>query len=175
MIQRVCNHMAVLVVGGFVGAVLTAAWIGLGQGVQVHATATHGVDNFAIATGFVDDGVEALYFLDFLTGDLSAVVISRRNATFDARYEYNVQSDFGVTTKNPKYLMVTGLAPLPRGRRNTQLGSSLIYIAEATSGQVYSYALPWNSSISAAGKLQSGPFINMGGGSIRSTFVRDAE
>lgn len=175
MVQRICNHLALLVVGACVGAVLTSAWLGFGRGVTVQATATDGVDNFAIATGFVDDGVEALYFLDFLTGDLSAVVISRRNGNFDARYEYNVQADFGATTQNPKYLMVTGIAALPRGRRNTQLGKSLIYIAEATSGQVYAYALPWNSTASAAGQLQSGSFILMGGGSIRSTFVRDAD
>ena len=38
----------------------------------LHATATHGLDKFAIATGLVDDSVEALYFLDFLTGDMRA-------------------------------------------------------------------------------------------------------
>ena len=180
MVQKICNHAAVLVIGLFLGGLLMTSWVGSSwvgswPAEQVHATATQGSGNFAIATGFVDDGVEALYFLDFLTGDLRAVVMSRRTAEFDAFFEYNVQQDFGRTSKNPKFLMVTGLVDLPRGRGTTQLGSSLIYIAEATSGQVFSYALPWNSSLYAAGKPQTGGFINMGGGSIRTTFVRDEE
>lgn len=178
MVQRWCNHAAVLIVGLFVGVVLTAFWNGLswnGPGTLVHATATQGQNNFAIATGFVDEGVEALYFLDFITGDLRAIVISRRTGQFNAVFEYNVQQDFGGLSKNPKYLMVTGLADLPRGSRNTQFGNSLIYIAEATSGQVFAYALPWDSSASAAGRPQRNQFINLGGGSMRSTFIRDAE
>ncbi|MCH2113668.1 MAG: hypothetical protein MK171_01970 [Pirellulales bacterium] len=175
MVQRLCNHGAVLVLGFFFGVVLTAAGLGVGQGTVVGATATQGVDNFAIATGFVDAGVEALYFLDFITGDLRAVIISRRTGQFDAVYEYNVQRDFGTPIKNPKYLMVTGLADLPRGERNAKLGNSLIYIAEASSGKLFSYALPWDSSAAAGGRPQGGSFIPMGGGSMRSTFVRDAE
>ena len=175
MFQRICNHLAVLVVGLFLGGVIAVSWFGCWPALQVQATSTHGANNFAIATGFVDEGVEALYFLDFLTGDLRAVIINRRTAAFDAFFEYNVQKDFGLTSKNPNYLMVTGLVDLPRGRANTQLGGSLIYIAEAKSAQVYAYGLPWNSSLYAAGKPQTGGFINMGGGPIRTTFVRDAE
>jgi len=172
MVDRFCNQAAMMVLGLFVGVVLSAGWFGMGETRPAYATATQGVDNFAIATGFIDEGIEALYFLDFLTGDLRAAVISRKTGTFTAFFEYNIQRDFGAT-KSPKYLMVTGLVDLPRGRGNSQLGQSLIYIAEATSGQVYAYALPWNSSLHAAGKPQSGGFINLGGGSIRTTFVRD--
>ncbi len=175
MRQHRWNQGGVLVLGILLGVLLAVALLGLGPGVRVEATATQGVDNFAIATGFVDAGVEALYFLDFITGDLRAVIISRRTAEFDALYEYNIQSDFGTQIKNPKYLMVTGRADLPRGQRSTQLGKSLVYIAEATTGQMYAYALPWDSSASAAGKPQSGKFIPLGGGLIRSTFIRDAE
>ena len=82
MLQRVCNHAALLVLGIFVGMVVSVGWYGLGQGGQVQATATHGEANFAIATGFVDPELEAFYFLDFLTGDLRAAVISRRTAAF---------------------------------------------------------------------------------------------
>jgi len=175
MVQRFCNQAAVWVLGVFVGVVLTAAGLGVGQGVRVEATATHGVDNFAIATGFVDQKVEALYFLDFLTGELRAVTISRHTGQFDSLYQYNVQRDFGEEIKNPRYLLVTGRGLLPRGSRNTQLAASLVYVAEATTGQVYAYAMPWDSSANAARQPQSGQFIPMGGGSMRSTFIRDAE
>lgn len=173
MFQRVCNHAAVLIVGGAIGAVLMAAWHGVAPIVPVQATATHGDQNFAVATGFVDNGIEAFYFLDFLTGDLRAAVVNRRNGEFNAFFEHNVQADFGAISQNAKYLMVTGQADLPRGRGATQIGSSLIYIAEASSGQVFAYALPFNSSTNAAGKAQRGGFLRLAGGSFRTTFVRD--
>jgi len=171
MLQRICNHAALLVLGVCLGVVVTVLWQGTGKGVTVHATATQGESNFSIATGFVANGIEGLYFLDFLTGDLRAMVISRRTGRFDGFFEYNVQNDFG-QVKNPKYLMVTGEIDLPRGS-GRQLASGLVYIAEATTGQVYAYALPFDSSTSSAGKRQTGDFILVDGGPVRTTFVRD--
>ena len=175
MWQRICNHAAMLVLGVFVGMALTAGWLGLGQGISVDAMATHGETNFAIATGYVDNGIEAFYFLDFLTGDVRAAVISRRTGEFSALFEYNVQADFGSQTKNPKYLMVTGEVGLPRMRKGPQLGSALVYVAEASSGQVFAYALPWSSAMTAAGKPYSGSLLRVAGGSFRTTFIRDEE
>jgi len=149
------NHAAMMVLGMFVGALLAAGWFGVGQPQVVHATATHGEGNFAIATGPAAGGIEAFYFLDFLTGDLRAAVVSRRTGEFSALFEYNVQGDFE-DTKNPKYLMVTGLADLPRGRGNSQLGNSLIYIAEATTGQVNAYVPLANSSGPVLSMLPAG-------------------
>jgi len=70
-------------------------------------------------------------------------------------------------------LMVTGLADLPRGSGSNQLGSSLIYVAEATSGKVCAYALPFNSSLNAAGKPQREGLILVESGLFRTTIVRD--
>ena len=173
MFERICNHAAMMVLGVFVGAVVAAAWVGVGQGTHVQATATHGESNFAIATGPADNGLEAFYFLDFLTGDLRAAVVSRRTGKFTSMFERNVQADFGGISKNPKYLMVTGLADLPRGSGSSQLGSSLIYVAEATSGKVCAYALPFNSSLNAAGKVQREGLILVESGSFRTTAVRE--
>jgi len=177
------NQAAMVVFGLIAGAVLMAAWHGVGQnsrpsvplswGTQVQATATHGEGNFAIATGFVDDSIEAFYFLDFLTGDLRAAAVSRRTGKFVAFFQRNIQQDFTGSAKNPKYLMVTGMANIPRGRSNTQVGNSLIYIAEASSGEVAAYALPWNSSLNAKGEGQRGGFVPLARGSFRTTFVRD--
>jgi hypothetical protein len=173
MLQRFCNHAALLVLGIFVGVVLSVGWFGIRQGVAIHATATHGEDNFAIATGFVDLEIEAFYFLDFLTGDLRAAVVSRRTGEFVAFFEKNILEDFAGTTKNPKYLMVTGMANIPRGSAAFQPGKSLIYIAEATTGMVNAYALPWNSSLNNKGEPQQGAFVKVAGGSFRTAFVRD--
>ena len=173
MLQKFCNHAALVIVGVFCGGLLAVCWFGVGQPQFVHATATHGESNFAIATGAADGDIEALYFLDFLTGDLRAAVVNRRNAGFAAFFERNIMDDFGGISKNPKYLMVTGQANLPRGRGPTQLGNSLIYIAEASSGQVCAYALPFSTSLNTAGKQQRGGFELVASGTFRTTFVRD--
>jgi hypothetical protein len=173
MVQRVCNHTALLVVGMVMGAALTAGWHGLTTTPKAHAVATHGSDNFAIATGLIDNQIEALYFLDFLTGDLRATIINRRNATFSSFFEYNILGDFQGIGDPPRFLMVTGAADLPQGRAGTQIGKSLIYIAEATTGQVAAYVLPFNSTLHASGAPQRGSFVRVASGSFRSAFVRD--
>jgi len=174
MTQKLCNHAAMLVLGLFAGAVLMAAYNGVGPATQVHATATHGEGNFAIATGLIDDNnLEAFIFLDFLTGDLRAAAVSRRTGEFVAFFERNIAQDFGTIGKNPKYLMVTGIADLPRGRAALQVAPSLIYIAEATSGEVSAYAMLWNSTLNNKGEKQRGEFKKLAGGSFRTTFVRD--
>ena len=54
---------------------------------------------------------EAVYFLDFLTGNLSAVVLGRQGNGFTAFYQYNVLNDLGVDpARNPRFMMVTGMA-----------------------------------------------------------------
>ncbi|MEQ8212080.1 MAG: hypothetical protein RH917_19935 [Lacipirellulaceae bacterium] len=173
--QGLVNTLALFIVGGATGMGAMAFWSGQFGSTQVKATASQGEDNFAIATGLVDQGIEAFYFLDYLTGDLRAAVISRRTGKFTAFYEYNIQADFGTQAQSPKYLMVTGLADLPGGRGNARLGSSLIYIAEATSGQVFAYALPFNSSMNAKGAPQKGQFVLVDGGPFRTAFVRGEE
>jgi hypothetical protein len=49
----------------------------------------------------------------------------------------------------------------------------LIYVAEASSGQVAAYALPFNSTLNAAGAPQVGTFIRVAHGSFRDVYVRD--
>ena len=59
--------------------------------------------------------VEAVYFLDFLTGDLRAAALSKQTGKFHAFYQYNVNNDLGVdASKSPRYMMVTGVADLRR-------------------------------------------------------------
>lgn len=162
-------------IGAVVGLVIGLNVRGIWPNIPLHATATHGFDNFAIATGLIDNEIEALYFLDFLTGDLKAAVLNQRTGDFGAMFHYNVAKDFaGVAgAKNPRYLMVTGEANIPRGKAGYQLGMSAIYIAEANSAQLVAYLLPWNSSLHAAGKPQQGQFVPVGRLQLRTAFVRD--
>ena len=141
----------------------------------LHATATDRYETFAMATGFVDDGIEAVYFLDFLTGDLRAAVLSKQMPMqFNAFFQRNILTDLGVDpSKNPRYLMVTGMSDVPRGGSQTRLSSSVVYVAEITTGQVAAYAIPWNSARHSAGQISSGVLMPVATTRFRTAAVRD--
>lgn len=164
-----------LTIGVVLGLVVGLNIQGLWPNVPLHATATHGLDRFAIATGLVDDTVEAIYFLDFLTGDMRAAVINPKTGKFNAYFTRNIASDFGAITKNPRYLMVTGFADMPRGRANFQFAKSIVYVAEASTGQVAAYAIPWNSSAFAAGRPIQNEIRALDIVPFRTAIVRDEQ
>jgi hypothetical protein len=158
-----------IVIGLVVGLNIQGIW----PSVPLHATATHGLDKFAIATGLVDDRVEALYFLDYLTGDLRAAVIDPKTGKFNSFFTRNIAADFGGAGRAMGYLLVTGSANMPRGTANFQYAQSIVYVADATTGQVAAYTIPWNSSMQAAGKTQYGEFQPLDVQAFRTAFVRD--
>ncbi len=113
--------------------------------IPLHAVATDRTDTYIIATGLLDSDVEAVFFLDCLTGDLFAAVPGKATGGFTALYRYNVLKDLQVDpAKNPHFLMVTGLADLRTGSYRAYSGSSVVYVAETTSGKVVAYAVPWD-------------------------------
>jgi hypothetical protein len=158
-----------IVIGLVVGLNVACLW----PNIPLHAVATHGVDKFAIATGLVDDSVEALYFLDFLTGDMRAAVINPKTGKFNSFYTRNIMADFGGAGRNSGYLLVTGFADMPRGTANFQFAKSIVYVAEASTAQVAAYTIPWNSSKQAAGVTQYGEFQPLDVKPFRTTFIRD--
>ena len=83
--------------------------------------ATNSNDALIIATGEIDTGVEGVFTLDLLTGELRGAVLNPARAKFVAKYAYpSVAKDFEAA-KNPKFLMVTGIGEIraesrrPRG------------------------------------------------------------
>jgi hypothetical protein len=144
--------------------------------VPVQATATQGQESFAIATGEVDDNVEALYFLDFLTGQLKAAVLNPRNGKFTAFYTYDrVFEDLGINLKeikNPKFLMVTGVTDMRRGSGVNKLGKGVIYITELTSGKIGAYSIPFNPTMFAALKTINDHLIPLDAVPSRTVAVR---
>jgi len=135
-----------------------AAWLGIGIVIglvigvvlphaPLHATATDRQDTFAIATGVVDDGIEAVYMLDFLTGDLRAAVLNPNTRTFSSTFHRPLGPDLKVEQgKNPRYLMVSGAVDL-RGAGGGQFGNSALYVAELSSGNMGVYTLPWSQGV----------------------------
>lgn len=169
------SRPAWLVAGVVLGLVVGLNGSGVWPSIPLHATATQGLDKFAIATGLVDDTVEAIYFLDFLTGDLWAAVINPKTGKFNALYRRNIANDFGTVNAGARYLIVTGFADMPRGRANFQYAKSIVYIAEASSAKVAAYTIPWNSAAQAAGKPQQYEFVPLDSAQFRTTFVRDEQ
>ena len=150
------NRFAWLAVGLMIGFVLS----GLLPRAPIHAVSTDRIDTFAIATGPVDSEFEAVYFLDFLTGDLRAAVLGKNAGAFTAFFNYNVIQDLGVDpTKNPKFLMVTGMASLRRGGSRLQPSLSVVYVAEVTTGNVAAYVIPWSPAMHNANQPMVQPMV----------------
>jgi hypothetical protein len=56
----------------------------------------------------------------------------------------NVATSLGIdVTKNPRYLLVSGVANFRRGAGQQQMGNSVLYVAELTSGKVAAFGIPW--------------------------------
>jgi len=133
------------------GLVLGLACGGFLPQAPLHAVATDHTDNFAIATGAVDDELEAIYFLDFLTGSLKCAVLSTSTGKFTSAFEALVLDDLGVkANQNPKFMMVTGAAGLRRQGGQMQPGNSVVYVAETTTGRVAAYAVPWTRGLATS-------------------------
>ena len=152
--------LIVLAIGMLGGMVLSGLW----PQSPLYAVATDRIESFAMATGYVEPDIEAVYFLDFLTGDLSAVVLGKQRGTWSGFFYTNVSADLGIDQqKNPKYMMVTGTAYLRRaGGSRQQPSNAMCYVAEVTTGKVAAYAIPWASSMYSAGQPQKGQLVPMG-------------
>lgn len=140
----------------------------------LHAVATDAGDTFSIATGPIDDEVEGLFTLDFLTGILQCLVINPRSAEWST-FTYNVLGDLGVKPggKASQLLMVTGSwSTRVLGGGAARPADSVVYVADVTSGNIGVYAVPWNRSIPATGRVQGGELVRIGLGKARSIVER---
>lgn len=141
---------------------------------KLQAYATHGADTFAMATGPIDEDSEGLYVLDYLTGELHCFVMNPRTGKFGGDFKHNVWVDLGTPkTKNTKYVMVTGAANFARGGSTARPAASVLYVADAVTGAIAAYNIPWDRAASASGRSQSGGFMKLDFGSGRNIKIRD--
>ncbi len=112
----------------------------------LHAVATDSGETFSMATGYISEGVEGVFFLDFLTGELQCLVLSNSPAQPSGYYKYNVTQELGgeVGAKSPRYLMVTGTSLLRGGGGALRPSDCLVWVADASTGKFAAYAVPWN-------------------------------
>lgn len=142
----------------------------------LQATATQGNDSFVVATGPIAENVEGFFALDCLTGNVSCRVLNSRTGGLGGLYATNVIAALGVNReRKPKYLMVTGRAPLRYlgGQGVTRPAQSILYVLDANTGNFAAYVLPWNPQIAVSGLAQQYPMVLMGAGKLRALDVRE--
>lgn len=149
-----------LLAGAVIGSMLPST--------PLHATATDRSENIIMATGYVDDMVEAVFFLDSLTGMLTAAVPSIRAAgmPYQAVWQANVGLDMMAairmansnTTagkgaaarpaievpKTPRFVMTTGQLDIRGSAPKLRPARCVVYVTEANTGLVMTYALQWS-------------------------------
>lgn len=137
----------------------------------LHAVATDSGETFSMATGYISDGVEGVFFLDFLSGELQCLVLSNGSNQAGGYFKYNVVPDLGVEQgrKNPRYLMVTGVTGLRGGGGAVRPGDCLVWVADASSGNFAAYAVPWNRTSRV---MQTGALMPVYKNSARQIEIR---
>lgn len=91
----------------------------------------------------INDPMDGVFILDFLTGKLQGAVLNRQNGVFAQLYFRDVAKDFNVDPESePHYAMVSGISQLP-ARKGNIYASGVLYIGELSSGKVLAYAFPW--------------------------------
>lgn len=139
--------------------------------VKLNATATHGGESFAMATGMVGDGMEGVFFLDFLTGDLQGYVLNSRTGKITAAYKRNIANDLKVEQgKKPAFLLATGGASFRVGGAafgGKVPGQCVVYVIDTHSGIWGSYGVPFSEQAAKTVSAQADTFIPMAGGRAR--------
>ena len=166
-----------LALGVMVGLMIGGMW----PNTPLHATATDRLESYAMATGFVSDKLEAVYYLDALTGSLRAAVLSKENKGFQSFFEANVHADMAKAMvgaglqmpQKPNYMMVTGVVDIRRivGQRNTP-GAAAVYVAESNTGYILAYVVPWSAERHSANQMHRDILIPWAGGQFSSAMIR---
>src|SRR5262245_11062368 len=63
---------------------------------KLHAAAAQTGGSLAVATGFIEHGVEGIFVLDFVSGDLTCGVLNPRTGQMAGLFKRNVANDLGV-------------------------------------------------------------------------------
>ncbi len=140
----------------------------------IHAVATSQQDNLIMCTGNIDGQGEAVYILDVITGALKTYVLNT-NGKFTIRYENNIITEWKLDTqRSPKYTLVTGQHVFRRRAGMPDVGNSVLYVAELTTGKMVAYGMPWNRNIrnqvgaAAVGKLVPLDMVQFRGQVVRN-------
>ena len=142
MRKLLSNRAGTLLAGLICGVVLALAMRWAPES-QLHAVASHSQDTCAVATGFLQEDVEAFFFLDYITGDLRGTALNTQTGKFAALFHRNVLADLGMSgAANAKFTLVTGQARLSNRGSAIRPGLSVVYVTDQTSGATAAYGVP---------------------------------
>jgi hypothetical protein len=162
-----CRWLVAVLIGLIGGVAVCQLWPRTSFEIPIRAMATDRIDTYGMATGALDSELEAVYFLDFLTGQLTAVVVGKQGG-ISGVLQADVAAALRVDPqKNPKFMMVTGFANLRRAATRLQYSSALCYVAEVTTGQVAAYVVQWSPTMYASGQPPMAYMQLVGIGSFR--------
>jgi len=197
--KRAFRHSRLMWLG--IGLVAGAVIGGLCPSTPLHAVATDRSENILMATGFVDDQIEAVFFLDSLTGLLRAAVPSLQRASeYQAMWEANVGADMmtaiqAVNTtaarlgggkagtaraaiqppQTPRFVMTTGLLDLRQGSARMRPSRCVVHVAEANTGIVMTYMLPWSIQMHNSNQPLRMPMTLWAAQQFSTAVIRPAE
>jgi hypothetical protein len=139
---------------------------------RLHAAAAQGGSTLAVATGMIEQGIEGIFVLDFITGDLTGGVLNPRTGQIGGLFRRNIAADLGVEQgKQPKYLMLTGHFDAKGMVSNTRPAMSIVYVADENTGRYMGYMLPWNPQLINQNRPQLQALVPIGGGSARNAII----
>jgi hypothetical protein len=143
------------------------------QGLPLHASTAATSETMALATGRVDDQVEGLVTLDFLSGDLQCFVMNPRTGKFVGWFKTNVTTQLPVERgKKPAYVLTTGMwEPVGFSTQQRPAGC-VIYVADANTGMFAAYTFPWVKGAASTGITQSTPMLPLDGNKARNIVLR---
>jgi hypothetical protein len=120
----------------------------------------------------IEQGIEGIFVLDFITGELTCGVMNPRTGQIAGLFRRNVAADLGVAQgKQPKYLMVTGNLDAKSIVSNVRPALSVVYVADSTTGRYMGYLLPWNTQTINLNRTQVQTFVPIGGGTARNAII----
>ena len=145
------KHANWLIPSALIGLVAGFWGASLREPLPLYAMTAHGSERKTMVTVPLDAGLEAVIALDHVTADLTGYVLDRFSGKFFIQYRYNVANDFPLRQgKQPRFLMVSGLADFRQFTSNVRLADGLVYVSEENSGQVVAYGIPWNTQFRAS-------------------------
>ena len=143
---------------------------------KLRASASHGSDTFAMATGASDGDSEGVMMLDFLTGDLTCFVLNPRSAKFNAMFRTNIWKELPPTKgKKASYVMCTGSwNPLKGGEGGRTPADCVVYVADCNTGHFVAYSFPWQAGANTnIGPVITAPMVTLDVGRARDLKLRE--
>lgn len=91
----------------------------------------------------INDPMDGIFVLDFLTGRLQGAVMNRQIGKFASLYSRDLSKDFAVDGNTEAHYAVASGYGQMTAQQGITMASGVVYIAELNSGKLNAYVFPW--------------------------------